>query len=863
MHLPIIYESFKYIPNDRIALVVKGLEECYDISHVAWNKENRAKLIAPCTLGRTSMPIIRHKLAEERGVTDEEIDRVEVYIPTQTKKDKTIQCPDVIAELQNTMRKDPKSIRTGPNDAIAQKFGKERKGGTRGMGAGMSISLVEKVCHIVNENEELRFMNNELKFATEKLRKDLDALAKYIGNIPVISPADSLPSQQATSSSQREQMQDNYGASGYFLEIGGTNKRKHVETLKLTEVSASNKLESFRASQEPFSLLTAISSSAISVLNGAKFSASEADNSSLIHMDVDQSFLSVPAPVKAAIFESFARKNMIESETDVKLGIQMAVAIENVFRLFSPHLTIVDEHLTRHLPKQWLTSLAIERSADDKPYGDMLTAIEAPCPSDLMIEVIKKLKPQVVVTGMAHFEAVTSSAFQHLLDITRDIGSRLFLDVSEHFELSSLPGSSGVWKYLAGNTLPPHAAIVCGLVKNQVYSDLEVAFVISEEETIFKALSKTVKLLEGNPALFSQYYYGCLFHELLAFQLADRHPHAQSDAEEAKTQENAKLQSALEEMQLQFKETKAMLVKERETAKKEKVPKVLDDFDSRMFEWTQRACSPEIYSSSMEMEESHSFTLTNKHGPESESMLRRFRKTESVDALIKCVMQEIAFSQRKPVAAFTIYKCLLHWKSFEAERTSVFDRLIQMIGSAIEFYVVREIWALRLRLLWNFIHLVISTSHFLLGTANTFQSYLISSGLLRKYKALDLTELQYLAIVVDSEEAHNTSKIVELLHWLSIVGVKNIYLYDMDGVLKDSKEIILEELADKSYEQGTFSDQKEMTFEFSSFSDGKEGAAKADNFLCSKYLKDSSLDGVDEEHLFIEPKMTEALEEDE
>ncbi|KAF6158469.1 hypothetical protein GIB67_022066 [Kingdonia uniflora] len=269
MHLPIIYESFNDVPNDCIALVVNGLEECYDISHVAWfdlkekiryawerykshlnttlivgnslgdvkaslapefvpredwvkfidycnsekflakskrNKENRAKLIAPCTLGRTSMPITRHKLAEERGVTDEEIGRVEVYIPAHTKKDKTIQCPDVIAEVQNTMRNGPKSIRTGPNDAIVQKFGKERKGGTRGMGAGMSISLLEKVGHIVNENEELLSNNNELKFATEKLRKDLDALTKYVGNIPVISPTDNLPSQQATSSSQREQV---------------------------------------------------------------------------------------------------------------------------------------------------------------------------------------------------------------------------------------------------------------------------------------------------------------------------------------------------------------------------------------------------------------------------------------------------------------------------------------------------------------------------------------------------------------------------------------------------------------------------------------------------------------------------------
>lgn len=57
---------------------------------------------------------------------------------------------------------------------------------------------------------------------------------------------------------------------------------------------------------------------------------------------------------------------------------------------------------------------------------------------------------------------------------------------------------------------------------------------------------------------------------------------------------------------------------------------------------------------------------------------------ENVDALVSCVMNNIGFSNGKPVAAFTIYKCLLQWKSFEAEKTSVFDRLIQMIGSAIE-----------------------------------------------------------------------------------------------------------------------------------------------------------------------------------
>lgn len=85
-----------------------------------------------------------------------------------------------------------------------------------------------------------------------------------------------------------------------------------------------------------------------------------------------------------------------------------------------------------------------------------------------MIELIRKLKPQVVVTGMAQFEAVTSAAFVHLLDITREIGCRLFLDISDQFELSSLPVSNGVLKYVAENSLPSHAAIICGLVKNKV-----------------------------------------------------------------------------------------------------------------------------------------------------------------------------------------------------------------------------------------------------------------------------------------------------------------------------------------------------------------------------------------------------------
>ena len=61
------------------------------------------------------------------------------------------------------------------------------------------------------------------------------------------------------------------------------------------------------------------------------------------------------------------------------------------------------------------------------------------------------------------------------------------------------------------------------------------------------------------------------------------------------------------------------------------------------------------------------------------------------------------------------------------------------------------------------------------------ESYIISSGLLRRYKTLNLDRLQFLAVVVDSEEAHQISKVNELLQWLRTIGVKNVCLYDTEG----------------------------------------------------------------------------------
>ncbi|KAH6806610.1 myosin family protein with Dil, partial [Perilla frutescens var. frutescens] len=73
--------------------------------------------------------------------------------------------------------------------------------------------------------------------------------------------------------------------------------------------------------------------------------------------------------------------------------------------------------------------------------------------------------------------------------------------------------------------------------------------------------------------------------------------------------------------------------------------------------------------------------------PESEEKPQKSlneKQQENQDVLIKCISQDLGFAGGKPVAACIIYKSLLHWRSFEVERTTVFDRIIQTVASSIE-----------------------------------------------------------------------------------------------------------------------------------------------------------------------------------
>ena len=54
------------------------------------------------------------------------------------------------------------------------------------------------------------------------------------------------------------------------------------------------------------------------------------------------------------------------------------------------------------------------------------------------------------------------------------------------------------------------------------------------------------------------------------------------------------------------------------------------------------------------------------------------------EILLRCIKENLGFKDGKPVAACIIYKCLKHWRSFESERTAIFDHVIEAINDVLK-----------------------------------------------------------------------------------------------------------------------------------------------------------------------------------
>ncbi|KAJ1397560.1 Decaprenyl diphosphate synthase-like superfamily [Sesbania bispinosa] len=133
------------------------------------------------------------------------------------------------------------------------------------------------------------------------------------------------------------------------------------------------------------------------------------------------------------------------------------------------------------------------------------------------------------------------------------------------------------------------------------------------------------------------------------------------------------------------------------------------------------------------------------------------------------------------------------------------------------------------------------------------------------FKGSKCRKLRYLAIVIESEDANQTSKVVKLLQWLDSIGVKNVCLYDMNGVLKRSKEAIFQKLKnakpiEEVNEAVTHHAPDHMTLEFVSYVDGRETVAKAANLIFLDNLKRHNLGGELDGQILLEPLLNTAIQ---
>ncbi|KAJ1408708.1 Serine/threonine-protein kinase, active site [Sesbania bispinosa] len=76
--------------------------------------------------------------------------------------------------------------------------------------------------------------------------------------------------------------------------------------------------------------------------------------------------------------------------------------------------------------------------------------------------------------------------------------------------------------------------------------------------------------------------------------------------------------------------------------------------------------------------------LREPRAPDSYLTKQRSLTDRQQDALLKCLVEDMRFEKNRPAVSCIVYKALLHWRSFEAEKTHIFDKIIHAIRSSIE-----------------------------------------------------------------------------------------------------------------------------------------------------------------------------------
>lgn len=179
--------------------------------------------------------------------------------------------------------------------------------------------------------------------------------------------------------------------------------------------------------------------------------------------------------------------------------------INNILHIYKPDLIIVDRDFSK--------GIATGNEIDN------INIIEAPNSSNELCLLIERIKPEVVITKVNEKEVSQVGTFKSILEICKKVNSRLIIDISSYFELSSNPRKIGVLSYVAEFGLPTYCSVICGLTNNKVYNDLALSMFISQEENLLNYLSFSAEFTYSRTPILTQQYYSGLIFELLKFQM--------------------------------------------------------------------------------------------------------------------------------------------------------------------------------------------------------------------------------------------------------------------------------------------------------------------------------------------------------
>ncbi|KAK6785889.1 hypothetical protein RDI58_014414 [Solanum bulbocastanum] len=224
------------------------------------------------------------------------------------------------------------------------------------------------------------------------------------------------------------------------------------------------------------------------------------------------------------------------------------------------------------------------------------------------------------------------------------------------------------------------------------------ALLIKERETAQKAIEEATSIVEEKPVLVEDTEkidaLNAEVENLKVLLQSEKQRANDSERKRAESQESSeekhkKLEEAERKVQ-QFQESMSRL--EEKLTNIESENKVLRQQaltmaqNNKLLSGRSRSSIQRTESSTRNSVDLHS-TSFSRESAEVEGRPQKSlndKQQEYQELIIRCIAQHLGFSKGRPVAACIIYKCLRQWRSFEVERTSIFDRVIQTIGQAIE-----------------------------------------------------------------------------------------------------------------------------------------------------------------------------------